>query len=91
MKDIKIYEEMAKLDLSEAERQLMTGRVEKLINGFSVLDKADTAGTEPLVTVLDIRNIMRDDVVKKIVTREELLSGAPEEYDGYFRVPKTLE
>ena len=51
----------------------------------------DTAGAEPLVTVLNVQNILREDVVKKIVTRDELLSGAPEEYGGYFQVPKTLE
>ena len=88
---IKEYEEMAKFDLPEAERQELTDRLEKLIADFSALEKIDTAGTEPLVTVLDINNIMRNDVVKKFFTREELLSGAPEEYDGYFRVPKTLD
>ena len=91
MKNIEVYEEMAKLDLSETERRWIAGRMEELTESFSALEKIDTAATEPLVTVLDIQNIMRDDVVKKIVTREELLSGAPEEYDGYFRVPKTLE
>jgi len=91
MLEIKEYEEMAKFDLSDAERQELTDRLEKLIADFSALEKIDTAGTEPLVTVLDINNIMRNDVVKKIFTREELLSGAPEEYDGYFRVPKTLD
>ena len=91
MKDIKEYEEMAKFDLPETERQWMTGRVEKLIDNFSMLEKVDSSGAEPLVTVLDIQNIMRNDVVIKIVTREELLSGAPEEYGGYFQVPKTLD
>ncbi|MCL2472754.1 MAG: Asp-tRNA(Asn)/Glu-tRNA(Gln) amidotransferase subunit GatC [Treponema sp.] len=91
MKDIREYEAMAKLDLPETERQWMSDRIEKLTAGFSALEKIDTAGIEPLVTVLDVKNIMRDDVAKKTVTREELLSGAPEEYDGYFQVPKTLE
>ena len=91
MIDITAYEEMAKFALPDTERQQMTGRVQKLTDGFSALEKIDTVNTKPLVTVLDIQNIMRNDVAKKIVTREELLSGAPEEYDGYFRVPKTLE
>ena len=91
MKNIKEYEAMAKLDLSEPERQLLSGRIEKLMADFSALDNIDTAGAEPLVTVLNVQNILREDVVKKIVTRDELLSGAPEEYGGYFQVPKTLE
>ncbi|MCL2319662.1 MAG: Asp-tRNA(Asn)/Glu-tRNA(Gln) amidotransferase subunit GatC [Treponema sp.] len=91
MKDIKEYEAMTKLDLPEEERRLLSGRISRLMDSFSVLEKIDTSGTEPLVTVLDLKNILRDDVAKKIVTRDELLSAAPEEYDGYFQVPRTLE
>jgi len=91
MKDIKVYEAMAKLDLPETERQWVKDRVEKLLDSFSALESIDTSRTAPLVTVLDIHNIMRDDVAHKLVTREELLSNAPEQYDGYFQVPKTLE
>ena len=91
MKDIKEYEAMTKLDLPEEERRLLSGRISRLMDSFSVLEKIDTSGTEPLVTVLDLKNILRDDAAKKIVTRDELLSAAPEEYDGYFQVPRTLE
>ena len=91
MIDIKKFEAMAKLDLPEAERQLISGRVNCLLNDFSVIEKIDTSAAEPLITVLDIQNIMRDDTPEKTVTREELLSNAPDQHDGYFRVPKTLD
>ena len=91
MKDIKEYEAMAKLDLPVTERLRLSGSVEKLMDSFSALEKIDTTNTEPLVSVLNIQNVMRNDTVKKIITREELLSSAPEEYDGYFMVPKTVE
>ena len=91
MKDIKEYEAMAKIDLPETERQWVSDRIEKLIESFSALESIDTADTEPLITVLDIHNVLRDDVVKNVITREELLSNAPEVYDGYFQAPKALE
>jgi len=91
MNDIRNYEAMAKLDLPETERQWVKERVEKLLESFSALENIDTANTEPLVTVLNIQNVMREDEAKKFITREELLSNAPEQYDGYFQVPKTLE
>ena len=91
MIDIKKYEAMAKIDLQETERQWVAGRVEKLLESFSALESVDTRGAEPLVTVLNTRNIMRDDAAKKFISREELLSNAPEQYDGYFQVPKTLD
>jgi len=91
MIDTKIYEAMAKLNLPETERQWVKDRAEKLMDSFSALENIDTTNTEPLVTVLNIQNVMRDDIAKKFITREELLSNAPEQYDGYFQVPKTLE
>ena len=91
MKDIKKYEAMAKIDLPETERQWVTGRVEEFLKSFSAVESIDTTGTEPLVTVLKTVNILRNDLVKKFITREELLSNAPEQYDGYFQVPKTLD
>ena len=90
MTDIKMYEAMAKLDLPETEREWISCRVEKLIDSFSALDSIDTASSEPLVSVLDIKNILREDIPGKFISREELLSNAPEQYNGYFRVPKTL-
>ena len=91
MIDIKKYEAMAKLDLSETESRSLSMRIDNLIESFSALENVDTSSTEPLVSVLDITNVLRDDIVKKTITREELLSNAPEQYDGYFQVPKTLD
>ena len=90
MLDIKDYEAMSKLCLPEEERALLSARAEALTKSFDELAAVDTEGVTPLVTVLDIQNVLREDKTSKIVTREELLSGAPEQYDGYFQVPKTL-
>ena len=82
---------MAKLDLSETERQWVSGRAGEMLKSFSALEKINTDGAEPMVTVLDIQNILRDDIAKKTITRDELLANAPEQYDGCFQVPKTLD
>jgi aspartyl-tRNA(Asn)/glutamyl-tRNA(Gln) amidotransferase subunit C len=92
--DIREYEAMAKLDLPEDERTRVSARAEELIAGFKALEGIDAAGIAPLVSVLDItlgRDGLREDVPNKLVTREELLENAPEQYDGYFQVPRTLD
>ena len=92
MKNINEYEATAKFELSDAQRQWASACSDLLTASFQALNAVDTSAVEPLVTVLDIRNVMRDDVAaEKIVSREELLSNAPEQYNGYFQVPKTLE
>ena len=91
MHDIEYYEKMMKLRLTVEERATMPSYIEAFKEQFGELDKIDTEGVEPLVTVLDIYNVLRDDVAEKLISREELLKNAPEQYDGYFQVPKTVD
>lgn len=86
-----MYEPMAKLSLSSESRAVADDIIARLEDEFSKMEKADTEGVEPLVTVLDLKNVLREDVSVQIVSRDTLLENAPEEYDGYFQVPKTIE
>ena len=91
MFDIKPYEAMAKFDLPGDERAKISAQAGMLVESFAALEKIKTDGVPPLVTVLDIQNVLREDVSAKLFSREELLANAPESHDGYFQVPKTLE
>lgn len=91
MQNIKDYEAAAKLDLPDDERQWVLSCAEMLIQSFQALGDVDTFHVEPLVTVLDIRNVLREDISVKEISLDDLLSNAPEQYDGYFQAPKTLE
>ncbi len=90
MKNIKEYEAMAKLDLPEDERNLITEYAVMLTEQFGLFSSIDTDDVEPMYTVLEIQNVLREDVSGKMISREELLSNAPMQYDGYFQVPKTI-
>ena len=82
---------MAMLELPDDERRALERRLSDLADSFDTLDGVDTDGVEPLVTVLDLRNVFREDKAARLLTRDEILSNAPEQYDGYFQVPGTLE
>jgi len=90
MLDIKEYEAMAMLDLPEHERETLNKHFKALADSFTALEKVETDNVAPLVTVLNLNNVMREDVFEKFLTRDEILSNAPEQYDGYFQVPGTL-
>ena len=85
------YESMAMLDLPEAERARLLERFNEIISGFSVLDDYDAYDVEPLVSVLDLHNVMREDVSVKLLSRDELLKNAPEYSEGYFKVPAAID
>ena len=91
MRDFTDYERMAMLDLSDSERDLIRKRFDELAGGFSALDAFDTDGVEPLVSVLDLNNVLREDAAKKFFSRDELLANAPEQHDGYFQVPAAID
>ena len=86
-----MYEPMAKLSLDSESRAWADDIIARLEGEFEKMEKVDTKGVEPLITVLDLRNVLREDVSRQIVERETLLANAPEEYDGYFQVPKTID
>lgn len=91
MRSIIDYENMAMLELSESERERLKARFDEIVDSFSELDTYDTDGVEPLVTVLDLHSIMREDVSAKVLSREDLLENAPEQHDGYFQVPAAID
>ena len=90
MENIKNYEAMAKLDLSEDERAKINDDVNRYFESFDKLLELETEGVEPLVSVLDIKNIFREDISEKKFSRDELLVNALTENDGYFQVAKLL-
>ena len=88
---VETYEPMAKLSLDEGTRKWAADVIARLEGEFDRMEAIDTDGVEPLVSVLDLRNVLREDVSNKTFSRDVVLQNAPEEYDGYFEVPKTIE
>ena len=91
MRSFKDYENMAMLDLPDSERVELVERFDEIAGGFAALDNYDTDDVLPLVSVLDVQNVMREDVAVKLFSRDEVLENAPEKHDGYFQVPAAID
>ena len=52
------------------------------------MNEVDTSDVEPMAHAIDIVNVMREDKVYYEQTKEELMKNAPDEENGFFRVPK---
>ena len=55
------------------------------------LNEVDTKGIEPLSSVVEQKLFQREDVVKKINEKEEILKNSPNKNENYFVVPKVIE
>ncbi|WP_184541650.1 Asp-tRNA(Asn)/Glu-tRNA(Gln) amidotransferase subunit GatC [Mucilaginibacter sp. FT3.2] len=82
---------LARLELSETEKQNMIQDMSKILDFMAKLNELDTTGVEPLVYMTDGANVLRDDVVKQQVTHQEALENAPKHDKDYFLVAKVIE
>ena len=82
---------LAKLELSDEEKEKAKADMGKMLDYIDKLNELDTSEVEPMSHVFPVNNVFREDVVKPSLDRELALSNAPQQEDGYFRVPKILE
>ena len=81
---------LAKLELSEEEREAARSDMEKMLDYIDTLNELDTMGIEPMSHVFDVSNVFREDVVTNGDGREETLANAPQRKEDSFEVPKTI-
>lgn len=82
---------LAKLELSEEEREQAKTDMGSMLDYIDKLGELDTTGVEPMSHVFPVQNVFREDVVTNGDMREEILKNAPGEKDGMFVVPRTFE
>ena len=90
-KDVEHVALLSRLELSDQELDKYTEQLDAILEYIDVLNQVDTSGVEPMAHVLDLRNVMRPDVVQPSLPREEALQNAPEPENGFFKVPKIVE
>ena len=82
---------LAKLELSDQEKEDAKKEMGKMLDYIDKLNELDTSGVEPMSHVFPVNNVFREDVVTNGDDRENILKNAPEEKDGAFVVPKTFD
>ena len=80
---------LAKLELSDEEKETAKKDMGRMLDYIDKLNELDTSGVEP--HVFPMNNVFREDVVTNGDERDKILLNAPEQKDGAFKVPKTVE
>ncbi len=81
---------LAKLELSEEEREAAKADMEKMLDYIDTLNELDTTGIEPMPHVFPVNNVFREDEVTNGDNREITLANAPLRKDDSFKVPRTI-
>ena len=82
---------LAKLELSDEEKEAAKSDMARMLDHIDKLNELDTSDIEPMSHVFDFDNVFREDVVTNTDDRDNMLANAPQEYDGQYQVPKTVE
>jgi aspartyl-tRNA(Asn)/glutamyl-tRNA(Gln) amidotransferase subunit C len=89
--DVEHVARLARLALSEEEVERFTIQLGSILEHAARVEALDTAGVPPTAHPLPLANVLRPDVVRPGVDRDEVLSLAPEAEDCRFRVPRIME
>ena len=81
---------LAKLELTEQEKQDAKADMEKMLNYIDTLNELNTEGIEPMSHVFPVKNVFREDIVINGDGSEDTLANAPLKKDNSFKVPKTI-
>lgn len=82
---------LARIDLKEEEVAHFGKQLDEIIEAAQQLNEIDTVNVKPTSHVIDVRNVLRDDIVKPSLSQEDALKNAPDEDEGQVRVPSVLE
>ncbi len=82
---------LARLELSDEEKERLTGHLNQIMGHFEKLQELDTSQVEPTSHSIPVQNVFREDVAGPSMTVEEVLANAPEAKDDQFVVPQVVE
>ena len=82
---------LARLSLSDDEKQQMQEELSQILDNFEVLSELDTSAIAPTTQVIPLENTMREDTVRACLLTEEVLANAPRTHRGFIRVPAVLK
>jgi aspartyl-tRNA(Asn)/glutamyl-tRNA(Gln) amidotransferase subunit C len=88
--DVEHVARLARLALSDTEIDALTNDLDAILDHAAEVSALDTAGVEPTAHPLPMVNVLRPDVPRPGISRDEVLAAAPAVEDGRFRVPRIL-
>ncbi len=89
--DIEKVARLARLELSRDEKETFQGQMDQILTYMEQLNRMDTTGVEPTSHAIPVYNAFREDEAKPSLPRQEVMAIAPEEEEGYFKVPRIIE
>jgi aspartyl-tRNA(Asn)/glutamyl-tRNA(Gln) amidotransferase subunit C len=89
-KDIERLAVLARINLTSEEKEIFTQQLNSVLDSVEVLNELPTNEVEPLIYVLPLYNVMRDDEVHPSLPIDEAMDNAPLQEEAKFKVPRLI-
>ena len=89
--DIESVAYLSRLELSEEEKDKLTGHINRLLDNFGKLQELNTDEVEPTSHVIPVSNIFRKDESRPSLPAEEVVANGPQVAQNCFVVPRVVE
>ena len=82
---------LSRLAVTEQELDQFAGQLDVILQSVARVGEVAADDIPPTSHSVPLTNVYRDDVPVPCLTQEEALSGAPDAFEGRFRVPRILD
>ena len=89
--DISYVANLARIELTDAEKETFSRQLGQILNYFEKLSKVDVSNVEPSAHAHAIYNVWRDDIEGPTLTVEQALMNAPKKRENQIVVPKVVD
>lgn len=89
--DVEYVAGLAQLILDDDSKERLVHEMGDILNYMDKLSELDTEDIEPMMHVLDLANVYREDIVRESLSREAAMQNAPKSDGEYFLVPRILD
>lgn len=82
---------LARLEFSPEETERLQDELSAVLEYADSLNKVDVSEVKPTEHILPVQNVFRKDEAKESLDLKKVLSNAPDQEAGAFKVPKVIE
>ncbi len=89
--DINYVAQLARLELTNEEKEQFATQLGSAFEHFDALSKVDVEGIEPMAHAFPLKNVWDQDIPGETFSAEEVLVNAPKARENQVVVPKAVE
>jgi len=88
--DVEHVAALARLGLTEGEKERLRIQLSSILEHINALAELDTEAISPTAQVIALTNVLRDDVARPSLPRDQVLANGPRQNEGFFEVDAVL-